>query len=77
MSVCVFGTTVNRAKTDEPIEMPFEEAQLCGAPETTYIGATRPIRLSDPCAAAMRPCVKLLFDHLSKSFIRPVKTAKK
>jgi len=55
---------VSCAKTAEPIEMQF--GMLSGvdpgnhALDGVNIGATWPIRLNRPCAAAMRSCVKIL-----------------
>jgi len=58
-------TTVHRAvKTAEPIEMPFGIWTRVGPRKHVlggvHIGATWRIPLNRPCAAAMRPVVKLL-----------------
>ena len=63
--VCLSATAVSPAKTAEPIEMPFElwtwvrrrKHVLHGG----HIDTTWWIRLNRPCAAAMRPYVKLLW----------------
>jgi len=63
MSVCDRRHSgVSYAKTAEPIEMPFYG--LAGGPKEAcvtwgHVGATWRIRLNRPCAAAMRPYVKL------------------
>jgi len=57
-------SAVSCAKTAEPIKMPFGLRILVGPRSMCYtevnIGATWRIRLNRPCAAAMRPFVKLL-----------------
>jgi len=54
-------SAVNCAKTDEPIEMPFE-IWTRGGPRKHAVATLR-IPLNRPCAAAMRPVVDY-FDHL-------------
>jgi len=62
--VCVLGTPVNHAKTDETIEMPLVEEDSYGPKEQLlHISAcnaniTEP--LNDSCTAAMRPYIKSL-----------------
>jgi len=46
-------------ETAEPIEMPFRIWTRVGI-DGMYVGATWRIRLNHPCAAVMRPYVKLL-----------------
>ena len=64
LSVGLSVTIVSPAKTAEPIEMPFGAWTMMGprkrASDGVHIGATWRIRLNRPCAAAMRPFVKLL-----------------
>jgi len=67
-SVGLSVTVVSPAKTAEPIEMPFgiwtrvgPRKHVLGA---VHNGATWRIPLNRPRAAAMRPVVKLLSDHL-------------
>jgi len=64
-SVCVLGTPASPEKTAESIEMLFRGGGNSCRPKKpnidgVQIGATRRIGLNDPCAAAMRPYVKLL-----------------
>jgi len=47
------------AKMDEPIEMPFESWTLVG-PRKHVLGGGYRLPLNHPCAATMRPVVKLL-----------------
>ena len=64
LSVCLSVMIMSPAKTAEPIEMPFgmwtwvdrSKRVLDGA----HIAASWRIRLNRPCAAAIRPIVKLL-----------------
>ena len=65
LSVCPSVTIVSPAKTAEPIAIPLgcESSgpnEPCRLLDGVHIGATWRIRLNRPCAAAMRPYVKLL-----------------
>jgi len=57
-------SSVSYAKKDEPIEMPFGIWTRVGPPKHVlggvHSGATWRIPLNRPCAAVMRPVVKLL-----------------
>jgi len=65
LSVCLSVTVMSPVKTAESIDMPFgiwtrvgPRKQVLGGVQT---GATWRMPLKRPCAAAMRPAVKLLW----------------
>ena len=57
----VLGTPVSFAKTNEPINTPRGRQRAQGTMYGLHVGATWPIRVNDPFAAAMRPCIRLLW----------------
>jgi len=60
-SLCL-ATSVNRAKTNEPIEMLFGGRDIWATlGRTVHTGATWRIRRNVPCLAAMRPYVTFIF----------------
>ena len=64
VAVCMLGTTMGPAKSAEPTEMPFERHTDVGSRHHVFDGecllALR-IQLNNPCTAAMRPYVRLLW----------------
>jgi len=60
-TVCRSVTNVSPAKTAEPIDVPFRLWTWVGLRKQVLDGGAHwRIRLNRPCAAAMRPFVKLL-----------------
>jgi len=67
-------TSVSPIETEKPMQMPFGGGQTRVGPNNNALdgvhnGATYRIRLSDSCAVAMLPCLKLFWPLVSTAII--------